>query len=78
MLPDVATQLRANAAVVTRAAAAALRPDPRMRVSEWAAQYRVVPEEISALPGPWRNEVAPELVEIMDRLSPDDPCEESS
>jgi phage terminase large subunit GpA-like protein len=46
-----------------------------MKVSEWAAKYRIVADEASELPGPWNNDVAPELVEIMDRLSPDDPCE---
>lgn len=76
MRPEIETRLKANAAVVTRTAASAIRPDPRMKVSEWAEEHRIVPEDVSALPGSWRNDVAPYLVEIMDRLSPDDPCEE--
>jgi len=68
-------RIRKNGRIVQTTAATALRPDPRKRVSEWAAEERVVSPEASVLPGPWSNDVAPELVEIMDRLSPDDPCE---
>ena len=67
-------RLQRNARVVYAAAAAGLRPDPSERVSEWAAGHRIVPD-IGALPGPWRNETAPYLIEPMDALSPDDPCE---
>lgn len=74
--PEIEARLRDNAAVVEKAASAALRPDPRMKLSDWAAKYRVVAEDSSVLSGPWSNEVSPELVEIMDRLSPDDPCAE--
>lgn len=68
-------RIRANGQIVRKAAAAALRPDPRLRVSQWAAKHRVVSAESSVLPGPWNNDISPELVEIMDRLSPDDPCD---
>jgi phage terminase large subunit GpA-like protein len=68
-------RIKANGAIVERTAAAALRPDARLRVSEWAAKHRIVSAESSVLPGPWNNTVSPELVEIMDRLSPDDPCD---
>jgi phage terminase large subunit GpA-like protein len=64
-----------NGKVVYRGAAAGLRPDPQERVSVWAETFRVVPE-MGAIPGPWRNEVAPELIEIMDVLSPEHPCEQ--
>lgn len=73
---ETARRLKANARVVERAAAAGIRPDPKEKISDWAASNRVVPEGASARPGPWRNEVAPYLTEIMDRLSPDDPCGE--
>lgn len=68
-------RIKANGAVVHSNAAAALRPDPRLRVSEWAARHRVVSADASEVPGPWSNDVAPELVEIMDRLSSDDRCQ---
>lgn len=74
MLPEVEARLRANAAVASTSLAAGFRPDPRMLVSEWAEEYRIVPDT-GSLPGEWSNKVAPYLVEIMDRLSPDDPCE---
>lgn len=74
MLHEVEARLRANAIVASSSLAAGFRPDPRMLVSEWAERYRIVPD-IGSMPGPWRNEVAPYLVEPMDRLSPDDPCE---
>jgi phage terminase large subunit GpA-like protein len=69
-------RINRNGGIVEKTAAAALRPDPRMRVSEHAARYRMVSADASVLPGPWSNDVAPELVEIMDRCSPDDPCGE--
>lgn len=68
-------RIKANGRIVETTASKALRPDPRKRVSEWAAEERVVSPEASVLPGPWSNDLSPELVEIMDRLSPDDPCE---
>lgn len=69
------SRIRANGLVVYKAAALGLRPDPNEKISEWAESHRVVPE-IGALPGPWRNSVAPYLVEPMDALSPDDPTPE--
>lgn len=76
VLQDYSSErIRTNGAIVERTAATALRPDPRKRVSEWAAEERVVAADASVLPGQWNNDIAPELVEIMDRLSPDDPCE---
>ncbi|HEV7278403.1 MAG TPA: terminase gpA endonuclease subunit [Devosiaceae bacterium] len=70
-----ARQLKANGRVVYRGAAAGIRPDPQEQVSVWAETHRVVPEG-GSVPGPWRNEVAPELVEIMDVLSSDHPSEQ--
>ena len=70
-------RIRANRKAVYRGAAAGLRPDPNEKVSDWAERYRIVPD-MGALPGPWRNSVAPYLIEPMDALSPDDPCEEVS
>lgn len=51
-----------------------LMPDPDYRISEWAEKHRVIPAETSSMPGKWRNAVAPYLVEIMDCMSPSDPC----
>lgn len=72
---DAGAKLRENAAMLDRAIAGGLRPPPRMNVSEWAPRYRRFADD-DPLPGPWRNETAPELVEIMDAMSPHDPCEE--
>lgn len=47
-----------------------LRPDPLLTVAEWAARYRVLSRSTSGQPGPWRNELTPYLVEIMEALSP--------
>lgn len=52
------------------------RPPPNLTISQWAAQYRYLSPESSADHGKWRNERAPHLVEPMDALSPQDPCEE--
>lgn len=69
--------LQRNARRLDRAQARGFRPPPRMNVSDWAVRYRRFPDD-DAFPGPWRNETAPELVEIMDALAPHDPCEEAS
>lgn len=54
-----------------------LRPPRRITVAEWAAERRrVAAESGSPLPGRWRNEVAPYLVEIMECLSPHHPARE--
>ena len=52
----------------------ALRPPPRLTVSKWADQYRMLPET-SAEPGRWRTDRTPFLKAIMDALSPAHPAE---
>ncbi len=72
---EAADPLKANAARLRAALARGYRPPPRMSVADWAARYRRFPEE-SPFPGAWRHSTAPYLQEIMERLSPHDPCEE--
>ncbi len=67
--------LEANAGRLDKAFADGFRPAERMLVSEWAAKYRRFSDD-APIPGRWRHETAPYLVEIMDALSPQDPCEE--
>lgn len=74
--PAATAQLKRNAKRLDQAFAEGLRPPPRMDVSEWTARYRRFPDD-GPYPGPWRHETAPELVEIMDAMSPHDPCEEA-
>lgn len=69
--------LQANVKALDRSMAAGLRPPRRMKVSEWASANRRFADD-DPIPGPWRHETAPELVEIMDALTPEDPCEEAS
>src|SRR3990170_5030155 len=57
------------------AAAAGMRPDPLLTVSEWADEYRILSTRASAEPGPWRTARTPYLREIMDCLSPSSPVE---
>lgn len=38
-------------------------------MSEWAEKYRVLDTKTSALPGPWRNDKTPYLVDIMNELT---------
>lgn len=59
-------------ALVGGALAQGLAPDPDYRVSEWAADYRVV-AGASSLPGKWSNDVAPYGIEIADLMSPSVP-----
>ena len=46
-----------------------LRPPPKLTISEWAEQNRIMSREESSTPGPWRNDVSPYLTEIMDAIS---------
>lgn len=49
---------------------AALRPEPRVLVSEWADQFRILAGKATAERGPWNTNRTPYLREIMDELSP--------
>jgi phage terminase large subunit GpA-like protein len=59
-------------AFIARAVAEGIRPDPRRTVSEWAEAQRYVAE--GAAQGRWRNDRAPFLTEIMDKLTLRHPC----
>lgn len=48
-------------------------PPERLTVTEWADKYRMLSEESSSEPGPWRTSRTPYLKEIMDCLSPTSP-----
>lgn len=50
-------------------------PDPDYTVSEWADAHRILSKKGAAEEGPWRTSRTPYLREIMDALSPQDPCE---
>lgn len=63
--------------VVFAALARALTPPETLGVSGWAERHRIVAAESgSRYPGPWRNDRAPHLEEIMDALGPEDPAED--
>lgn len=51
-----------------------LTPPKDLTISQWAAENRILAGEASASKGRWTNERTPYLVEIMDKLSPQDPC----
>lgn len=55
--------------------AEAWRVDTRLRVSEWAELKRFLPQGLTSMPGPWRNEVTPYLTEIMDCFSMSSPVQ---
>lgn len=50
-----------------------MRPDPEIKVSQWADQYRRLSTKLAAEPGPYRTARAPYLRDIMDALSVTDP-----
>lgn len=56
--------------------AEAVAPDPDRTIDQWADEKRVLPPETSAEPGPWRTSRVPFTREIMQALSPIDPCQE--
>jgi phage terminase large subunit GpA-like protein len=51
-----------------------LKPDPILSLSQWAEQYRILPE-VSAEPGRFRMSRTPYNKEIHDRLSATDPAQ---
>lgn len=53
-----------------------LRPDPYLNVAEWADQYRFLSSVDTDEHGPWKTSRTPYLREIMEKLSPHDPCKE--
>lgn len=52
-----------------------ITPDPMLTVSEWADEYRLLPQ-VSAEPGKFRMSKTPYMKEIIDRLSVHDPAQE--
>jgi phage terminase large subunit GpA-like protein len=56
--------------------AAAIRPDPKLTVDEWADQKRILTPDSSKEPGQWRTDRVPHARAIMRSLSPSDPCTE--
>ncbi len=51
-----------------------LTPPKNLTISQWAAETRLLAGEASASKGKWTNDRTPYLVEIMDMLSPQNPC----
>ena len=47
-------------------------PPPDLLVSEYAEKFRRLAAESSPLPGKWRNDTAPYLVDVMDWLNDPD------
>ncbi len=60
--------MRNDAAWVWSTLCNALRPEPALKVSEWADKHRVLPPTV-AEPGPWRTSRVPYMRDIMDELS---------
>jgi phage terminase large subunit GpA-like protein len=73
--PPTPAQL-SPAAIIRRARADGLRPDPQLTVSQWADANRKLPKKSSAEPGPWRTDRTPYLREIMDCFSSTSDVEE--
>lgn len=57
-----------TAAMLARVAAR-IKPPPKMTLSQWADEYRVLSQGTSATPGRWRTSKAPYQREIMDAIS---------
>lgn len=72
--PAVFDRLADGRTVLFVSLAQAATPKPRMTVSEWADQHRVLPAEESARPGPWRTDDVPHLREPQDCLSVEHPA----
>ena len=55
--------------------AAGLRPEPLLKVSEWADEHRMLSQKSAAEAGRWKTSRTPYLKEIMDELSPSSPTQ---
>lgn len=55
--------------------AAGLEPEPALLVSEWADTFRMLSQQASVEPGPYRTSRTPYLRDLMDALSPSSPVE---
>ena len=60
---------------IVHAFAQGFKPDPDLTVSEWADENRILSSIASSEPGKWQTSRTPYLQEIMDCLSPHNPCE---
>lgn len=52
----------------------ALKPEPKLTVSEWADKHRILSRKAASEPGQWLTKRTPYLKEIMDHLSVTHPC----
>ena len=59
--------------LVVLTAISAARPDPELRVDEWAEQFMVLPKS-SPEPGPFRFDRSPPARRVHQVLSPGHPC----
>jgi len=70
MIPAVDQIQTAGTASLVSSWRRGMKPDPLLRVSEWADRHRILTTRSSPEPGPWRTERTPYLKDIMDALSP--------
>lgn len=63
------------ARICAEAWAAGFEPEPQLTVSEWADSYRMLSQQASVEPGPYRTDRTPYLREVMDCLSPSSEAE---
>jgi phage terminase large subunit GpA-like protein len=61
--------------VTRKACRAGAKPDPKLRISEWADQHRVLTTRSSPEPGMWRTSRTPYLRDVMDSLMAESPWE---
>lgn len=73
LLPPDAGQRPDGRTLFLRAVAGALKPRPRLTVSQWADQHRLLFSKASSEEGPWRTARTPFAREIMDCLSVSSP-----
>jgi phage terminase large subunit GpA-like protein len=58
------------ARICAEAWAAGFEPEPELTVSEWADTFRMLSQQASVEPGPYRTDRTPYLRDVMDALSP--------
>ncbi len=66
----------ADANIYAEAFRNGLKPIPKIPIWKWAEDNRIMTTRSSKKPGPWRNDVIPYGIEIMDEFSPHSKTEE--
>jgi len=68
-MPGKALKMQPQTEAMWRRVLAKLKPPPKLTLSQWADNYRMLNAKSSAMPGRWHTDNAPWMREVMDTMS---------